>query len=322
MNREFWTVLAPADANSLGLAGRAVELAGERGLCPCAVLVGTEPEAMLPKVFARGIEKAYLLELDAENINYERPCCRCLTALIRDKKPEAVLFEYSVFTSSIAPAIAAALRRGITADCTELMWDDTQGLLQIRPTFGGRETAVNVSKSVPYIATVRKGVFGCKKTAVRTSAKTVVRLTLDDAGEEPFELLKVLESTGSTSELTGAKIVLSGGIGLGSRENFEKLFTLARLTGAAVGASRAAVAAGYASYMHQVGQTGVSVNPELYIAFGISGAVQHLSGIMGANRIVAVNTDPEAPIHSCCDCSVIADCVEVLDSLILHYTNQ
>ena len=132
----------------------------------------------------------------------------------------------------------------------------------------------------------------------------------------------MLESTGSTSELTGAKIVLSGGIGLGSRENFEKLFTLARLTGAAVGASRAAVAAGYASYMHQVGQTGVSVNPELYIAFGISGAVQHLSGIMGANRIVAVNTDPKAPIHSYCDCSVIADCVEVLDSLILHYINQ
>ena len=233
-----------------------------------------------------------------------------------------MLFEYSVFTSSIAPAIAAALRRGITADCTELAWDDAYGLLQIRPTFGGRETAVNISKSAPYIATVRKGVFGCKKTAVRTSAKTFVRLTLDDAGEEPFELLKVLESTGSTSELTGAKIVLSGGIGLGSRENFEKLFTLARLTGAAVGASRAAVAAGYASYMHQVGQTGVSVNPELYIAFGISGAVQHLSGIMGANRIVAVNTDPKAPIHSYCDCSVIADCVEVLDSLILHYINQ
>ena len=297
MNKEFWTVLAPADANSLGLAGRAVELAGERGLCPCAVLVGTEPETMLPKVFALGIEKAYLLDLDTENINYERPCCRCLTALIRDKKPEAVLFEYSVFTSGVAPAIAAALRRGITADCTELAWDDAYGLLQIRPTFGGRDTAVNISKSAPYIATVRKGVFGCKKTAVCTSAKTVVRLTLDDAGEEPFELLEVLESSGSTSELTGAKIVLSGGIGLGSRENFEKLFTLAR-------------------------QTGVSVNPELYIAFGISGAVQHLSGIMGANRIVAVNTDPKAPIHSYCDCSVIADCVEVLDSLILHYINQ
>lgn len=127
---------------------------------------------------------------------------------------------------------------------------------------------------------------------------------------------RIIEDAVFGTDLTGANIIVSGGLGMGSRENFKKLHTLADMLGAAVGASRAAVAAGYAGYAHQVGQTGVSVRPDIYIAFGISGAVQHLSGISGAKKIYAVNHDPKAPIHEYADFSVIADCTSVLDKLI------
>ena len=315
MTDELWAVFAPADASSLGLAVRAVQLAGERCLKPCVVIIDRNPEALTPRLFAQGIEKAYLIEADTGDINCEQPCCDCLVNLINEVSPQAILFECSIFSSALAPSVAAAAKLGITADCTGLEWSDKHGLLQIRPAFGGRKMAVNCSVHAPYIATVRKGVFS-SGTVSGSAAGKIVHISAGKTAKPHFNLLNVIESQNGEAGLNGADVILSGGLGLGSRENFEKLHTLARLTNASVGASRAAVAAGYASYMHQVGQTGASVSPRVYVAFGISGAVQHLSGIMGAEKIVAVNNDPKAPIHNYSDYSVIADCSQVLDGLI------
>lgn len=322
MADEFWCVLAPPDANSLGLVYKSVQLAQERRLVPCAVVIGRHTEPVFGDLFSLGVRRIYAIDTDTDDVNAEYGCRKCLAELVRSRGPEAVLFEYSVFSGSVAPAMASELDKGITADCTRLRWDGDFGLLQIRPTFGGRKTAVNRSVSIPYIATVRKGVFALPGD-VRRSDETGETLRITPPAERNcFRTLKVLESAVSDVGLSGAKIVLSGGLGLGSRDNFAKLHKLSRLTGAAVGASRAAVAAGYATYLHQVGQTGVSVNPDVYVAFGISGAVQHLSGIMGAVRIIAINTDPKAPIHSYSDYSVIADCGEVLDALIAGYSRD
>lgn len=321
MTDELWVVFAPADDSSLSLAGKAVQLAGEKGLRPCAVIIGREPEKLTSQMFAHGIRKAYLMQADTDDINCEQSCCNRLASLIKSESPQAILFECSVFNANLAPSTAAVTKLGITADCTSLEWSDEYGLLQIRPAFGGRKMAVNCSVGAPYIATVRKGVFAAAAPGGSTGGE-IVYVGIDTPPKPHFCLLDIVESQDDEPGLSGADIILSGGLGLGSRENFDKLHTLAHLTNASVGASRAAVAAGYASYMHQVGQTGVSVSPRVYVAFGISGAVQHLSGIIGAEKIVAVNTDPKAPIHGYSDYSVIADCGDVLDSLIRLFTEK
>lgn len=260
--KELWVVCGELGETELGLIKKGGELAAERGL-------------------------ALQVLSFSEQLPEEQPGVReRLAAMAERRKPEAILFERTPFFCDVAPAFAYELKRGITADCTELRWDDEYGLLQIRPTFGGRRIAVNRSLAPPYIATVRRGVF---------SAGGLLRL--------------------SGESLDSASLVISGGLGLGGGKNLAALEELAVLTGAALGASRAAVSAGFAPYSRQVGQTGVTVRPSLYLAFGISGAVQHLSGIMEAGKIVAVNADPEAPIHQYADYSLIADAGSALELL-------
>lgn len=315
MKNEFWVTVCDAGLSALGLVEKSRELASARNMLACAVLIN-EDERLAEAIFAAGAERIYYINADAFNVSREADLCDCLAQLIESEKPAAVLFEYSAFTGAVAPAVAMKLGRGITADCTELKWDDNFGLLQIRPTFGGRKIAVNRSINQPYIATVRQGVFAYKKIWQNNKAKEIVRVSLRKT-EDKIKLLNIPECITQGKSLTGAGVVLSGGLGLGSRENFDKLCLLAERLDAAVGASRAAVAEGFASYGHQVGQTGVSVRPDVYVAFGISGAVQHLSGIMGSGKIIAVNNDPKAPIHNYSDFSVIADCNAFIEEMLV-----
>lgn len=311
---EFWTVLSTADSSAEGLLQADNRLAGERGLRHCAVLVGSElTEEDVFRFSAAGAQCIYHIPLAPELIN-GKSVRRCLEEMYRKYLPEAMIFECTQFLADVAPAMAAELDRGITADCTELKWNDGYGLLQIRPTYGGRMMAVNRSIRLPYIATVRKGTFPCVPYEPQDRG-TVVRIDPVRCAEE-IELKSVIEEAGNRVSLGDAQIILSGGLGIGSRENYARLAHLADLCGAQLGASRAAVAAGYAGYNHQVGQTGVSVSPKIYFAFGISGAVQHLSGILGADQIVAINSDPKAPIHEFSNYSVIADCNAVIEKLI------
>ena len=316
MKKEFLAFVTETDTTSLGFLQKAVSLASEKELIPAAIIVLNEFELEQREAIERvGVEKIYWLRADIDDINMEPTLISTISELVRKLNPEAVLFELSSLSSSVAPAVASVLGLGITADCTEFRWDEQDGLLQIRPTFGGRKIAVNRSVKVPYMATVRRGVFPYIHAREKHTHAELVYINVPE-GEKTFEILEFIREIGVNISLTSADIIVSGGLGMGSRENFAKLYELAELLQCAVGASRAAVAAGYANYSHQVGQTGLSVNPKLYIAFGISGAVQHLSGIMNAEKIIAVNNNPKAAIHEYSDYSVIADCNQFIDELI------
>ncbi len=286
---EFWVITGAVTESSAALAEKCRQLAEQKGLSLKIILVRKSGPLWVDAA-VEALKKQWLL-----------------------RRPDAIIFECDRFFSEVAPAFAFSIGRGITADCTSLEWDGRFGLLQIRPTFGGRKIAVNRSMDKPYIATVRVGCFGRASTGLE--GISVEEL---DVGESlsPIELLGYLSHTEEQKSLQSSEIILSGGLGMGGKENFRKLRELARRIGAGAGASRAAVAAGYADYSSQVGQTGVSVQPRLYVAFGISGAVQHLSGILGAGTIAAVNIDPSAPIHDYSDYSLIADCGDVLDALL------
>lgn len=310
-----WIIGGGLTPSFLGLTEKTAQLMAERGHTVSAIVVSPDcgrREAGLLK--AVGADEVFSLPLDTSDINSEAAAVEALAGIYNTERPEFIVFESSVFFTSVAPAFAAKIDCGITADCTELAWDSDGRLVQIRPAFGGRKLASNINVDGTAIATVRKGVFQRKmpEYAEEAEIKTVPLQSSNDLWTLTERIAEELDS----QELCEARVILSGGLGMGSRENYRRLYELAALTGAAVGASRAAVAAGFAGYDHQVGQTGVSVRPELYVAFGISGAVQHLSGITGAKRIIAINTDTGAPIHRCSDLSIIADCNAVLDALI------
>lgn len=315
MKQELWVVLRETDHISLGLLRKANALAQERELDLFAVLVKTSISAEETRsLSAYGAIGVYQIPADPTNPSAEHSTAIALMQLAKEKKPLVILFEYSIFSGSVAPQLAAMLECGITADCSDLLWDENRGLLQIRPSFGGNRLAVNCSLHEPYLATVRRGVFPCLHAEYTPADIPIYTLSLKDENK-PIHLIETLE-TSIGARLEDAKIVLSGGLGMGSRENFQKLFYLGEMLNVPVGASRAAVASGYASYQHQVGQTGATISPDVYIAFGISGAVQHLSGILNAGKIIAVNLDQGAPIHHYCDYSVYTDCVAFVEEMI------
>ena len=314
MNGISYIIGSEVSESFMGLCAEASVLAREQNLELISVLVSESlADTDCGKLIACGADRVLQLPLPDSDVNAEKTAVCCLADLLKDKQPVFVLFESSSFFCSVAPMLAAKLDCGITADCTELSWSGDKLLRLTRPAFGGKKLAHNENKNNPTLATVRKGVFRyCPESFSPAKAEL-----LDCRELEQTWFCKSLEQAAkSRTDLTGAKIILSGGLGMGSKANYEKLYILAEKIGASVGASRAAVAAGYAGYEHQVGQTGVSVRPEIYLAFGISGAVQHLAGISGAKYIYAVNSDPKAPIHEYSDYSVIADCNEVLDKLI------
>lgn len=315
MSNISWVVGSRVSPTLLGIIEKARGISRAKGETLAAVLICPEAEPDDARAMAAaGAQLVYHVPLDCDDINSEEAAVDCLAARAAQDAPRFILFESSIFSRSAAPRLAARLGCGINADCTGLELDGNGELLQIRPAFGGRKIAYNVSLGQTTVATVRRGVF---HSEFSDRAEPVCVEMLPVKGKGPDWMLRsVLGDTGGRLDLTGADIIVSGGAGLGSRENFRKLYMLADNIGAQVGASRAAVAADFAGYEHQVGQTGLSVRPDIYLAFGISGAVQHLSGITGAKHIYAVNTDPKAPIHEYSDLSVIADCVEVLDKLI------
>ncbi len=315
MRKELWVALNGTDSVSLGLLQKGKTLAGEQGLKLCAVLAEKELlQTEVMKLSASGAEEIIHIPIKSLLPQDERDTACCLAGLAEKRSPRAILFEYSIFYGSAAPMLAMRLERGITADCTELAWDTDGLMLQIRPSFGGSRLAYNRALKEPYLATVRRGVFPYREPDTGGTAIPVTRISLPETASAG-RILELVEAK-KDGGLESAEIIVSGGLGMGSREAFRRLFRLGELIGASVGASRAAVAAGFTSYAHQVGQTGVTVRPRLYLAFGISGAVQHLSGIMNAEKIIAVNRDPKAPIHRFSDYSIYADCSAFLEALI------
>ncbi len=303
---------------SYELLGKGRELADKRGAGLSAVLLGDQVEGLAADLIARGADRVYLAQ-DPVLAHYRTgPYTDVLAGMINQHKPEIVLVSATPQGRDLAPRVAARVSAGLTADCTGLGIDEEEGLLvQTRPAFGGNLMATIVCRQArPQMATVRPGVMkALPPDPARNGEVVTVPVHLDERGVLA-KIVEVVQQEGDGQvNLQDAQIIVSGGRGLGKPENFALIRELAEVLGGAVGASRAAVDAGWIPAYHQVGQTGRTVQPKLYIACGISGAVQHLAGMGSSDVIIAINKDPSAPIFNIATYGVVGDLFEVVPKL-------
>jgi len=309
---------------SLELLGKGRELAGILGVQLGAVVLSSDAKALAVRLFAHGADIVYAAE-DARLARYTTiPYARVLTDAIRERKPEIVLYGATPLGRDLAPRVASALKTGLTADCTDLQIGSyesagrlyQQKLMQIRPAWGGNIIATIVSPDVlPEMATVREGVMHVPEPVEgRQGALVDIPVALDS--ECDFVTLLERHTQPRRVDLRSANIIVSGGYGMGSKQGFALIHELAEVLGAAVGGSRAAVDAGFVHADHQVGQTGTTVRPKLYVACGISGAVQHRAGMEESAKILAINRDREAPIFQIAHYGIVGDVREVIPRLI------
>lgn len=238
-----------------------------------------------------------------------------LATFLNDKKPDIFLMGATPEGRDLAPRTASKLNIGLTADCTELSVDEDGNLLATRPTYGGKLMATIISKTKPNFATIRPGAF---KNDNKSSENIPEIIEYEQNLEGVNCLIEVLNCAKKVvqEDWTCSDVIIAGGLGLKSKENFDLLCKLADVCNAKPAASRAVVEIGWADSSIQVGQTGYSVSPKLYIAFGISGAMQHLAGVTNADKIIAINTDKYAPIVQSSDIAIISDAESVIKSLL------
>jgi electron transfer flavoprotein alpha subunit len=311
---------------SLELVCKARELADRLETKTEAVLLGGAVSGLAKTLHEYGCDNVFVAEDPRLEPFTALPYAKVVVDLVRAKNPNILLFGATHVGRSLAPRIASTLPAGLTADCTALEIDDFDDkvskrllkdrLMQIRPAFGGNIIAtIANSWDDPQMVTVREGVMQMTDPVPgRTGSVTPVKVDLDGADTA----VRILERVRAESNvnLKGARIVVSGGYGVGSKENFALIHKLAEALGGEVGASRAAVDAGWIDHEHQVGQTGVTVRPKLYIACGISGSVQHRAGMSGSSKIIAINTDPTAPMFSIAHYGIVGDLKEVIPQMI------
>jgi len=323
-----WDVLQDI---GLELLSKGRELADALGVKLCSVLIGAGVRKHADRLYQHGADKVYVCDSEPlrhyDTVKYTR----MFTELITRHRPEIVLYGASPRGRDLAPRIASQLKVGLTADCTDLQigdYTDKDGttyrniLYQIRPAFGGNIIATIVSpKRRPQMATVREGVMPIPDLLDGNRGE-LVEEAVDLGGLKNVTSILRREKTERKVNLKGAQIIVSGGYGVGSRENFKLIRELANVLGAEVGASRAAVDAGFIEKDHQVGQTGTTVRPKLYIACGISGSVQHRAGMQESAKIVAINNDPEAPIFEVAHYGIIGDLNQVIPMLIEDITKR
>lgn len=296
-----------------------------------AIVIGHDLKGVEKQIMPYGVDTVYIAD-DKRLYPYQTlPHTSVIVNLFKEEKPQIALMGASSVGRDLGPRVSSALHSGLTADCTSLVigdhYDKKQDkqydnlLYQIRPAFGGNIIATIINPDCrPQMATVREGVM--KKEIVDPKYKGKV-VNLDVAkyvNDEDF-VVEIIERHVEKSKVNikGAPIVVAGGYGVGSKENFNLLHELAEVLGGEVGASRAAVDAGYAIHDRQIGQTGVTVRPKLYIACGISGQIQHRAGMEESAQIIAINTDPEAPINAIADYVITGDVAEVIPKMIKYY---
>jgi len=307
---------------SLELMSKGRELADELKSELWAVLPGDGVGALASDLVARGADRVLYAEHRELRQYRTLPYARVLTALVAERRPYILLFGASSVGRDLAPRVASAVRSGLTADCTDLQIGDFESqkdkqvykdlLLQIRPAFGGNLIATIVNpKHRPQMATVREGVMR-QRPADASRKGTIEKVPCSfEPGDFALEVLS-REVRASTVKLKEAPVIVSGGMGVGDAEGFALVRELAAAMGGEVGASRAAVDAGLIAKEHQVGQTGTTVRPRLYVAAGISGAIQHRAGMAESSKIIAVNTDPDAPIFQIAHYRIVGDLAQVL----------
>jgi electron transfer flavoprotein alpha subunit len=304
-------------AVSFELLAKGRELANTLKTELCAVCFGQNIDKV-EQLISYGADKVYLVESPELAANSEDECTRQLIELVKEYKPEIVLAGATSFGRSFIPRVAAVLETGLTADCTGLEIDTEQRLLlQTRPTFGGNIMATILCPSKrPQMSTVRPRVF--KKGLPDANRQgQIIKLDFKKEGvTSRTKLLSFVEDVTEKIKLDEADIIVSGGRGLGKPENFKLIEELAHCLGAALGSSRPPVDEGWIPYSHQVGQTGKTVCPKLYIACGISGSVQHMAGMQTSDTIIAINTDPSAPIFEIATYGIVGDLFKVVPLMI------
>jgi len=308
---------------SLELIGEGRKLAAKLGEPLSAVLFGAGMDEQAAELLHYGLDHIYYV--DDRRLEYfsDERYAETMAHLVRRFKPNILLTGATAIGRTFIPRAAVKLRSGLTADCTGLDIDDaTRLLLQTRPTFGGNLMAViRCERYRPQMSTVRHKVM---KPAVRRDEApgSVIRVELPDAARRArVKLIDSIDEAAETVNLTEADVIVSGGRGLGDPRHFALIEQLARALGGAVGSSRAAVDAGWIAYAHQVGQTGKTVCPKLYVACGISGAIQHLAGMQSSDVIVAINKDPDAPIFKVATYGIVGDLHEIVPALIQRFAN-
>lgn len=311
---------------SLELVCKGAELAKKLGIKTEAVILGNNLDKKIDTLFHYGCDTVYLLEDKALEPFTVLPYAETLVKMLKEHKPNILLFGATLKGRELAPRVASTMLAGLTADCTNLQIDDFEDkiakklhknkLMQIRPAFGGNIIATIVNTwHDPQMVTVREGVM--KLSIPDTSRKgKVVKIKPELSSES--KIMHVIErvSAEKTIDLKKAQIIVAGGYGVGSKENFKLIHQLADALGGKIGASRAAVDAGWINHDYQVGQTGVTVRPKLYIACGISGSIQHRAGMDQSSKIIAINTDPEAPIFSVAHYGIVGDLNDVIPKMI------
>jgi electron transfer flavoprotein alpha subunit len=302
---------------SYELLGKAQEIAKKLGTQVGAVAIGNGLEDQLEDLIWHGADTIYLVESPQVANFQDESYSSIFIKLIQKYKPEIVLCGATAIGRSLVSRVAVTINCGLTADCTGLDIDEERKiLLQTRPAFGGNIMATIISPNHrPQMATVRHKVMPIVPADKRRKGK-IIRETFDHSVYiSRARLIDIVEEIESLVNLSEADIIVSGGRGMGGSENFKLLQELATTLGAAVGASRAAVDSGWMPYSHQVGQTGRTVAPKLYIACGISGQIQHLVGMQSSKTILAINKDPEAPIFKVATYGVVGDLFQVVPAL-------
>ncbi len=315
---------------SLELLSKARELADALDGMVCALLFGHNVADLIQPVIHHGADRVLLADHPELEVYRTLPYARVAIDQVRQRQPYIFLLGATPIGRDLAPRIASAVRAGLTADCTALRIGDFERsgktysdvLYQIRPAFGGNVVATIVNPEMhPQMATVREGVMRLGEPDATRQGETERIEPQFDARDLALQVLE-REMRQPACDLKGASIIVAGGVGVGSKENFELIRALAHVLGGEVGASRAAVDAGFVSQEHQVGQTGTTVRPRLYIACGISGAVQHRAGMDQSSKIIAINTDPDAPIFQIAHYKIMGDLSEVIPWMIRAYRDN
>ena len=305
---------------SLELLGKGKEVAGKLNTKLVAVLLGSDTEKIAKNLVAYGADQVLVADSKLLGHYTTDAYAKIISELINERKPEVVLIGATFIGRDLGPRLAAKLTTGLTADCTALDIDpENSNLLATRPAFGGNLMATIVcADNRPQMATVRPGVFSKSQkddSTVNSSKIEKVSFSLveDDIRTKVQKVVKLAKDVEDISE---AKIIVAGGRGVGTKENFQLLNQLARVLGGSIGASRAAIEKEWVDKDLQVGQTGKTVRPGLYIACGISGALQHLAGMEESDYIIAINKDESAPMMKLADLAIVGDLTKVIPELI------
>jgi len=303
---------------AIELLGEGRKLADAIGTELCAVLVGSECDDLVDELFAYGAEKVYYANDPAlKNYTTDGYTAAVYRAILK-YKPEVVLYGATHIGRDLGPSVAVKCGTGLTADCTKLDIDpNTKGLRQTRPAFGGNLMATIICPNHrPQMSTVRPGVMAKPEYVAGKKGEVIDLKVKFKKGEIRQEVLEVVKKVGEMASLTDAKIIVSGGRGIGGPEGFNTIRALADKLGGSIGSSRACVDAGWIDHSFQVGQTGTTVKPDLYVACGISGAIQHLAGMQNSKTIVAINKNENAPIFEVADIGIVGDLFKVIPAII------